>query len=56
MVGSFSKAYGRDVIPMHASGAGSEVDELREMIGRAEEEARRTNERSGGWRTTPMSP
>lgn len=53
----FARAYGREVIPLEAALTGKEdgeeVEQLREMVGRAEQEAERINNEKGGWRSAP---
>lgn len=52
---AFEEVFGRPVLDVQGEQAGQdeEVRELRELCAEAEEQARRENEQSGGWRTEP---
>ena len=50
----FENVFRREFIDLAADGDGEgEVEELREMVGKAEAEAREVNERAGGWASEP---
>jgi hypothetical protein len=53
----FRELFGREFVDLSAGGDGDgtqgDVEELRETVGRAEEEAGRMNEAAGGWSREP---
>jgi lipoyl(octanoyl) transferase len=46
----FEKTFGRELVGLDGEG---EVGELRELVERAESDAKEENERRGGWRSGP---
>ena len=53
LVSRFERVFGRECVELSAAEGGNEVEELREMVGWAEEEARTLNEAAGGWARAP---
>ena len=53
LISRFEQVFGRDCVDLSVANGDDEIEELREMVGKAEEEARTLNEVAGGWAREP---